>query len=256
MVYPVQRSHSYTKRTKKKKKKSKLPFIVAIAIIIVIAILSVVFFLYNNLIHSKVVTDDRIDYVFYMKGIEKIFLIRTDKKEKINYLISIPKISYEPIMAISMDQPNPREISRSVEKLFGAVDSSFYSSIDQEAFNHIVNLSTNENTINYEQLTIGQFVEIIEHITLDWYEFLFFNQSKSLIQAQSEHNYTQHGSYRIIKHINQYANKEVPMTFMTKAPVKITIQQNGPEGNDKPVEYERLYIDDKSLDTIMEFMKR
>jgi len=71
-----------------------------------------------------------------------------------------------------------------------------------------------------------------------------------------EHNYSQHGSYRLINHINQYANKEIPMTFMTKAPVKITVQQMGADGNGTLNEYERLYIDDKSLDTIMEFMKR
>jgi len=251
MVYPVQRGHSYKKRPKKKKK-SKVPFIITIIVILIIAVISFIFFLYTNLNNSKVMKDQRVDYVFYMKGLEEIFFIRTDRKQKINYLISIPKISYEPIMAISMDQPNPREISRSVEKLFGASESSFYSSIDEETYLTIKNLSTSDNIPPYNELTINHFVEMIESINLDWYEFIFFNKSKKIIVAQKEHNYTKEGAYRIINNISKYANKEVPMTFMTKTPVKITI--TGSEGSQK--EYERLYIDDKSLDTIMEFMKK
>jgi len=251
MVYPVQRSQSYKKRTKKKKK-SKVPFIISIVVILIIAMFSFIFFLYANLNNSKVLKDDRVDYVFYMKALEEIFFIRTDRKQKINYLISIPKISYEPIMAISMDQPNPREISRSVEKLFGASESNFYSSIDENAYSTIKDLATVENNPTYNTLTINDFVELIESINLDWYEFLFFNKSKKLIAAQNEHNYTKEGAYRIINNISKYANKEVPMTFMTKAPVKITIT----DGQGSQNEYERLYIDDKSLDTIMEFMKR
>ena len=197
-------------------------------------------------------TDERVDYVFYMKGIEEIFFVRTDKKQKINYLISIPKISYEPIMAISMDQPSPREIFRSVEKLFGASDSNFYSAIDENSFKIMQDLSSLENHLQYGTLNINQFIEIIESINLDWHEFLFFNKSKKMISAQNEHNYTKTGAYRLINNISKYANKEVPMTFMTKAPVKIMVTDQ--QGEEK--EYKRLYIDDKSLDTIMEFMKK
>jgi hypothetical protein len=197
-------------------------------------------------------TDDRVDYVFYMRGLEKIFFIRTDRKQKINYLIDIPKISYEPIMAISMDQPSPREISRSVEKLFGAPNSTYYSSIDENSYQTIKDLSVKENEPEYTQLTISQFVEMVESIHLDWYEFLLFNKTKKWINAQNEHNYTKNSAYRLINNISKYANKAVPMTFMTKAPVEITVKDN--QGNQK--KYQRLYIDDKSLDTIMEFMKK
>ncbi|MDN5358942.1 MAG: hypothetical protein PWQ84_5 [Thermotogaceae bacterium] len=251
MVYPVQRGHSYHKRTKKKKR-SKLPFIITIIVIIIIASCGFVFFLHNSLLNSKEMTDDRVDYVFYMRGLEKIFFIRTDRKQKINYLIDIPKISYEPIMAISMDQPSPREISRSVEKLFGAPNSTYYSSIDENSYQTIKDLSVKENEPEYTQLTISQFVEMVESIHLDWYEFLLFNKTKKWINAQNEHNYTKNSAYRLINNISKYANKAVPMTFMTKAPVEITVKDN--QGNQK--KYQRLYIDDKSLDTIMEFMKK
>src|SRR6056297_799014 len=211
MVYPVQRSHSYHKRTKKKKR-SKFPFIISIIIVIIIAVFGFVIFLYNNLMNSKEMTDERVDYVFYMQGLEQIFFLRTDRKEKINYLISIPKISYEPIMAISMDQTSPREISRSVEKLFGASDSTFYSSIDANSYQTIKELTASENKPEYAQLTISQFVEMIESIHLDWYEFLLFNKTKKLINAQNEHNYTKNSAYRLINNISKYANKAVPMT--------------------------------------------
>jgi len=250
MVYPVQRSHSYHKRTKKKKR-SKLPFIISIIIVIIIATFGFVFFLYNNLMNSKEMTDERVDYVFYMQGLEQIYFLRTDRKEKINYLISIPKISYEPIMAISMDQSNPREISRSVEKLFGAPDSTFYSSVNEKDYQIINSLATSKGPV-YSELNINQFVEMIESINLDWYEFLIFNKTKKLISAQNENNYTKNSAYRLIHNISKYANKEVPMTFMTKAPVTIIVTDN--QSNQK--EYKRLYIDDKSLDTIMEFMKK
>lgn len=250
MVYPVQRSHSYKKRTKKKKR-SKLPFIISIVIILIIAALGFVFFLYNNLMNSKVMTDNRVDYVFYMKELEQVFFIRTEQKQKINYLISIPKISYEPIMAISMDQPSPREISRSVEKLFGAPDSTFYSSFDKNNYQIIKDLASIDNSPEYSNLTINQFVEMIESINLDWYEFMLFTKAKKIIDAQNEHNFSKNSAFRLINNISKYANKEVPMTFMTKAPVKITVTTS--QGNQK--EYQRLYIDDKSLDTIMEFMK-
>ena len=46
-------------------------------------------------------------------------------------------------------------------------------------------------------------------------------------------------------------NKSVPMTFMTKKPVSITLTNSEGEKQN----FERLYIDDKSLETIMEFMK-
>lgn len=250
MVYPVQRGHSYHKRTKKKKR-SKLPYIISIIIIIIIAAFGFVFFLYNNLMSSKEMTDERVDYVFYMQGLEQVYFIRTDRKEKINYLISIPKISYEPIMAISMDQSIPREIARSVEKLFGASDSTFYSSVSEKEYQIIKSLA-NTSGPEYPELTINQFVEMIESVKLDWYEFLIPSKTKKMISAQNEHNYTNNSAYRLIYNISKYANKEVPMTFMTKAPVTITVTDN--QGNQK--EYKRLYIDDKSLDTIMEFMKK
>ena len=250
MVYPVQRSHSYKKRSKKKKR-SKLPFIIGIVIVLIIASLGFVFFLYNNLMNSKVMTDDKVDYVFYMKELEQVYFIRTEQKQKINYLISIPKISYEPIMAISMDQPSPREISRSVEKLFGVPDSTFYSSFDENSYQILKGLAGMDSNPEYSKLTINHFVEMIESINLDWYEFLLFSKTKKIIEAQNEHNYSKNSAYRLINNISKYANKEVPMTFMTKAPVKITLTTA--QGNQK--EYKRLYIDDQSLDTIMEFMK-
>ena len=196
-------------------------------------------------------TDDRVDYVFYMKELEQVYFIRTEQKQKINYLISIPKISYEPIMAISMDQPSPREISRSVEKLFGVPDSTFYSSFDETSYQILKGLAGMDNNPEYSKLTINQFVEMIESINLEWYEFLLFSKTKKIIEAQNEHNYSKNSAYRLINNISKYANKEVPMTFMTKAPVKITLTTA--QGNQK--EYKRLYIDDQSLDTIMEFMK-
>ncbi|MFW6248311.1 MAG: hypothetical protein ACOC4J_00915 [Bacteroidota bacterium] len=247
----MQRSHSYKKKAKKKKR-SKFPFIISIAIIVVIAALGFVFFLHNNLMNSKEMTDERVDYVFYMNGLEQIYFIRTDRKQKINYLISIPKISYEPIMAISMDQPSPRDISRSVEKLFGASDLAFFSSVDENAYQKIRKIGDLNDSPDFFELTINQFVRMLESIKLDWYEFLIFRNTKKLIETQNEHNYTKNSTYRLINNITKYANKEVPMTFMTKAPVKITVTDSQGSQND----YERLYIDDKSLDTIMEFMKK
>src|SRR6056297_1886846 len=201
MVYPVQRSHSYKKRSKKKKR-SKLPFIIGIVIVLIIASLGFVFFLYNNLMNSKVMTDDKVDYVFYMKELEQVYFIRTEQKQKINYLISIPKISYEPIMAISMDQPSPREISRSVEKLFGAPDSTFYSSFDENSYQILKGLAGMDNSPEYSKLTINQFVEMIESINLEWYEFLLFSKTKKIIEAQNEHNYSKNSAYRLINNIS------------------------------------------------------
>jgi len=251
MVYPVQRSNSY-KRKAKKKKRSKLPFFIAIIIIVVIAIIAVVFLLHSNLMNSKVMKDDKVDYVFYMKGIEQIFFIRTDIPQKINYLISVPKISYEPIMAISMDQPNPREIFRSVEKLFGASDMNYYASMDEEAYKKMISISNIKEPLEYSELTVNNFVETIEKIDLSWNEFIFFSKTAQFIDIQDEDNFSKQGAYRLISNITKYANKEVPMTFMTRKPVKITLKDK--QGESK--EFERLYIDDKSLDTIMEFMKK
>jgi hypothetical protein len=187
-----------------------------------------------------------------MKGKEEAYFIRTDLDEKINYLISFPKISYEPIMAISIDQDTPKEMFRSVEKLFGSSDLNYYASVDADAFKKLLELSDYSKDVSYDTLDIDTFAAVLDKIEFDLLEFLFFNKTNKYISILSEDNFSRDGGYRLLSNIKNYANKSVPMTFMTKEPVSITLTNT--EGEKE--KYDRLYIDDKSLETIMEFIKQ
>jgi hypothetical protein len=251
MVYPAQRPPTYRKRKKKKKKRSKLPFIIAIIAILIITGTGFLYFSYSRLATSKDMTDDVVDYLFYLKDKEEIYFIRTDLSGRINYLISFPKISYEPIMAISLDQETPKEMFRSVEKLFGSSDLNYYASIDENTILKMIQISSYNEVLEYEALDIDIFADILNTIDMEMLEFMFFGKTGEFITLLSENNYTKEGGYRLLSNIKNYANKSVPMTFMTKKPVSITLTNSEGEKQN----FERLYIDDKSLETIMEFMK-
>lgn len=252
MVYPAQRPPTYRKRKKKRKKISKLPFIIAILVILICTGVGFLYFSYSRLSTSKDMTDNVVDFLFYMKGKEEAYFIRTDLDEKINYLISFPKISYEPIMAISIDQETPKEMFRSVEKLFGSSDLNYYASVDEDIFKKLLKLSSYSEDVSYDTLDIDTFADVLDKIEFDLLEFLFFNKTNKYISILSEDNYSRDGGYRLLSNIKNYANKSVPMTFMTKEPVSITLTNT--EGEKE--KYDRLYIDDKSLETIMEFIKQ
>ncbi|HOO31930.1 MAG TPA: hypothetical protein PK466_01055 [Thermotogota bacterium] len=251
MVYPAQRPPTYRKRKKKKKKMSMLPFIIIIIIILICTGVGFLYFSYSRLSTSKAMTDDTVDYLFYLSDREEVYFIRTDLSGRINYLISFPKISYEPIMAISVDLETPKEMFRSVEKLFGSSDLNYYASIDEKAFEKIMAISDLSEDISYETLTIDQFADVLDSINLNTFEFMLYGKTEDFISILVDNNYSKDGGYRLLSSIKNYANKSVPMTFMTKEPVSITLTDN--EGEKK--QFKRLYIDDKSLETIMEFMK-
>jgi hypothetical protein len=101
-------------------------------------------------------------------------------------------------------------------------------------------------------LDIDTFADVLDKIEFDLLEFLFFNKTNKYISILSEDNFSRDGGYRLLSNIKNYANKSVPMTFMTKEPVSITLTNT--EGEKE--KYDRLYIDDKSLETIMEFIKQ
>jgi len=248
MVYPVQRPTRY--KRKKQKKRKKWPIVVLTLILIIAATAIFLYFSYNRLYGSKAMQDDVVDFLFYLEGRDEIFLIRTDKKEKINYLISVPSISYEPIMAISMDRDSPKDMYRSAEKLFGESDMSFFSTIDRESFQHISELSRSKENLPYDELTVDQFATYLKAIDLGFFEFLFFPEVSGFTKIQKQDNFTKNGGYRLLYNVDRYANKSIPLDYMTEKPVKITVtKQNGEE-----MEYQRLYIDYKSLETIKEFM--
>ena len=248
MVYPVQRPTRY--KRKKQKKRKKWPIVVLTVILIIAAAIIFLYFSYSRLNGSKAMQDDVVDFLFYLEERDEIFLIRTDKKEKINYLISIPSIAYEPIMAISLDRDSPKDMYRSAEKLFGESDMSFFSTIDQGSFDRIVELSNKKENHPYGEITVDQFAAYLKDIELGIFEFIFFPEVGRFTKVQKQDNFTKNGGYRLLYNVDRYANKSIPLDYMTEKPVRITVMdQNG-----KETEYQRLYIDYKSLETIKEFM--
>ncbi len=248
MIYPVP-SGNFSK--KKKKKKSKLP-IVIMAILLVLAVLvTYVLFSFNSLKNSREMTEDKVDYLFFLEDQKDIVFIRTDLAGKISYVISFPSISYEPIRAVSTDLENPKEIYSSIEKLFGSANMGFYATIDKNGCKKIAELVGKQSVSTDSQEAAKEIVDALMTHIPGFFEFLFFGESKKVLNLMENDNLDSKSSFRLLHMLNNYAMKFTPLEFLTQEPVKILKYE---DHNTHSIE--RLYIDEKGLRNVKEFMEK
>jgi len=214
-------------------------------------IISYVFFSHNSLFSSKEMTEGEVDFLFFFKEQKEIVFLRTDLDGKISYVISFPSISYEPILAISTDLENPRDIYGSVEKLFGTADMGFYAVVDKSGYEKIVNNAENISKSTQSEDIAKALVATLEEYEIGFFDFLFFSNTGKVKSLVTEDNFDNKSVYRLLHMIKNYAMKFTPLEFLTIEPVKILKYDDN-----NTTSLERLYMDENGLKNVKEFMEK
>jgi len=247
MIYPVPHGN-YNIR---KKKRRKLPWILFIVIIILAAIISYILFSYNTLFNSDAMQEEKVDFLFFLNENKQIIFIREDMVARISYIVSFPSISYEPIRSISTDYDNPKDIYSAVEKLYGEVDKGYYASMNEEQLEKMysnVGMTLEYNTAG--EVDTKNFIKALREYKLSTFEFLLFSNVNKFKSQLENTNKNKSDIYRLLYQLQEYARKETPMKFITKKPVIVRKLDNINQSETK-----RLYIDEKELRQIKEFME-
>ncbi|HRW91778.1 MAG TPA: hypothetical protein P5560_02390 [Thermotogota bacterium] len=248
MVYPVSRNSF---RRPQRSRRARWPWILALVLVVLALLVFVFLFLQQSFHHSAVMKAQIVDFLFLLEDNSEVVLIRNNLQQRINYVVPIPSSSYEPIRGVSLDYEDPKQVYATVESFFGKPDLSFQASLDREGFAQLKELLDQQSAeVQDAAFSAEGLVTVLRGLPLGLLEPLFFPTVRKALPQLLQSSFSERAFYRLVDQLAHYAIKTIPVSFMTRHPIQITVR-SGMETQT----LQRWYIDEKSLKTIKEFME-
>ncbi len=244
MIYPVPQ-RAYAQRRKRKKKK-KLPWIIVIIVLGVAACVIGLFWRYHSLYQSAEMSYPRVDYVFVLPEQQQVILIRNDTVRKISYILNLSQQTYDPVMRVHLDYPEPRELAQPLRTLFNQVDFTYYASLKNSDIGRLGSLLS---VTDFHLADEDALVRLLQAVSIGPLEFITFSSTQSIMQFMSKSNLSTKALFRLIDQLRTYAIQIVPVQYQTLHPV--TIHLNQAAGIQS---VQRYYLDPTHLNQIKEFI--
>ncbi len=180
-------------------------------------------------------------YVFVNKEKEVGYFIRIDTSKRMIYIISLKQHSFDPVNNRAVDLSNPLDVFSFVEKMLDiSTNQRFYASLTDKQMKDFMNLFVRNGHTDF-----GVFLGNLAQKKSNIFDNVLLGRRLSVLRPES--NFTKAALAKFVYEFQRNALRPYNLVATIDKPIRITVDGR---------QYERIYLDLKSIETIKQDIKR